>query len=161
MSGFHRCVTCEAKLPANDPHEDCVACLGPDHAASALADRTFCALCVNFQMRTLCQRARKVVGGHSPSSGSSHTLSALPLSSVTLPVKLWLSRSPSSQLTAGQRSPDTRRARERSPIARLCSREVPPLAGNTPAGPQDPVPGHLAEEDVLVLLVETIDTGKG
>ncbi|MGH0120411.1 UNVERIFIED_CONTAM: hypothetical protein FKN15_054747 [Acipenser sinensis] len=117
MSGFHHCVTCEAKLTANDPHEDCVACLGPDHAASALADRTFCTLCANFQMCTLWQRARKVIGGHSPSSGSSHTLSALPLSSATPPVKLWLSRSPSSQLKAGQRSPDTRRAREcsRSP----------------------------------------------
>ncbi|MGH0119409.1 UNVERIFIED_CONTAM: hypothetical protein FKN15_022544 [Acipenser sinensis] len=41
MSGFHRCVTCQAKLPASDPHEDCVACLGPDHAASALADRAY------------------------------------------------------------------------------------------------------------------------
>ncbi|MGH0146749.1 UNVERIFIED_CONTAM: hypothetical protein FKN15_055409 [Acipenser sinensis] len=113
MSGFHRCVTCEAKLPANDPHEDCVACLGPEHAASALADRSFCALCANFQQRTLRQRARKAVGRHSPSSGSSHTLSAPPLSTVTPPIRLQISRSP-SQLTAGQRSPDHRRARERT-----------------------------------------------
>ncbi|MGH0159971.1 UNVERIFIED_CONTAM: hypothetical protein FKN15_001141 [Acipenser sinensis] len=104
MSRFHRCVTCYAKLPANDPHEDCVACLGPKHAALALADRTFCPLCVNFQTRTLCQRARKAVGGHSPSSGSSHTLSAPPSSLASPPVKLRLSRSPSSQLTTGQRS---------------------------------------------------------
>ncbi|MGH0126599.1 UNVERIFIED_CONTAM: hypothetical protein FKN15_035560 [Acipenser sinensis] len=75
MSGFHCCVTCKAKLPANNPHEDCVACLGPEHAASALADRSFCALCANFQPRTLRQRARKAVGSHSPSSGSSYTLS--------------------------------------------------------------------------------------
>ncbi|RXM36362.1 hypothetical protein EOD39_3573 [Acipenser ruthenus] len=102
MSGFHRCVTCQAKLPASDPHEDCVACLGPEHAASALADRLFCTLCANFQLRTLHQRARKAVGDHSPSSGSSHTLSAPP---AATPIRLRLSRSPSSQLTAGQRSP--------------------------------------------------------
>ncbi|MGH0148681.1 UNVERIFIED_CONTAM: hypothetical protein FKN15_057854 [Acipenser sinensis] len=46
--------------------------------------------------------ARKAVGDHSPSSGSSHTLSAPP---AATPVRLRLSRSPSSQLTAGQRSP--------------------------------------------------------
>ncbi|MGH0128077.1 UNVERIFIED_CONTAM: hypothetical protein FKN15_004517 [Acipenser sinensis] len=112
MSGFHRCVTCQAKLPASDPHEDCVACLGPEHAASALADRSFCALCANFQPRTLCQRARKAVGNHSPSSGSSFTLSVPPSSTVTA-VTLRGSKSP-SQLTAGQRSPDRRRAHERS-----------------------------------------------
>ncbi|MGH0146908.1 UNVERIFIED_CONTAM: hypothetical protein FKN15_043911 [Acipenser sinensis] len=44
MSGFHRCVTCQAKLPASDPHDDCVSCLVPDHAASALADRAYCQL---------------------------------------------------------------------------------------------------------------------
>ncbi|MGH0160292.1 UNVERIFIED_CONTAM: hypothetical protein FKN15_039553 [Acipenser sinensis] len=120
MSGFHRCVTCEAKLPANEPHEDCVACLGPEHTASALADMSFCALCANFQPHTLRQRARKAVGGHSLSSGSSHTLPALPSSAATPPVRLQISRSP-SQLTAGQRSPDHRRARElsRSPSIQL------------------------------------------
>ncbi|MGH0147494.1 UNVERIFIED_CONTAM: hypothetical protein FKN15_055348 [Acipenser sinensis] len=112
MSGFHRCVTCQAKLPASDPHEDCVACLGPEHAASALADRSFCALCANFQPRTLRQRARKVVGNHSPSSGSSYTLSVPPSSTATA-VASRGSKSP-SQLTAGQRSPDRRRAHERS-----------------------------------------------
>ncbi|MGH0124296.1 UNVERIFIED_CONTAM: hypothetical protein FKN15_017983 [Acipenser sinensis] len=112
MSGFHRCVTCQAKLPASDPHEDCIACLGPEHAASALADRSFCALCANFQLRTLRQRARKVVGNHSPSSGSSYTLSVPPSSTATA-VASRGSKSP-SQLTAGQRSPDRRRAHERS-----------------------------------------------
>ncbi|MGH0126953.1 UNVERIFIED_CONTAM: hypothetical protein FKN15_000679 [Acipenser sinensis] len=123
MSGFHRCVTCQAKLPASDPHEDCVACLGPEHAASALADRSFCALCANFQPRTLRQRARKAVGQHSPSSGSSYTLS-VPSSSTVTAVTLRGSKSP-SQLTAGQRSPDRRRAHERShsPSIRL---SVPP-----------------------------------
>ncbi|MGH0149408.1 UNVERIFIED_CONTAM: hypothetical protein FKN15_015405 [Acipenser sinensis] len=29
MSGFHRCVTCQAKLPASDPHEDSVTCTHP------------------------------------------------------------------------------------------------------------------------------------
>ncbi|MGH0137859.1 UNVERIFIED_CONTAM: hypothetical protein FKN15_067977 [Acipenser sinensis] len=117
MSGFHRCITCEAKLLANDPHEDCVACLGPEHTAFALADRSFCALCANFQPRILRQRVRKAVGSHSPSSGSSYTLSVL--STATLPVKLRISRS-LSQLTADQRSPDCRRAREcsRSPSIR-------------------------------------------
>ncbi|MGH0160076.1 UNVERIFIED_CONTAM: hypothetical protein FKN15_040079 [Acipenser sinensis] len=113
MSGFHRCVTCQAKLPASDPHDDCVACLGPEHAASALADRSFCASCANFQPRTLRQRARKAVGQHSPSSGSSFTLSVPPSSTVTA-VTLRGSRSP-SQLTAGQRSPD----RRHSPSVRL------------------------------------------
>ncbi|MGH0142251.1 UNVERIFIED_CONTAM: hypothetical protein FKN15_024048 [Acipenser sinensis] len=113
MSGFHRCVTCQAKLPASDPHEDCVACLGPDHAASALADRAYCQLCAGFQARTLRQRARKAVGGRSPSSGSSHTISAPPSSALASPVTAQPPRSPSSQLTAGQRSP-ARRARERS-----------------------------------------------
>ncbi|MGH0126982.1 UNVERIFIED_CONTAM: hypothetical protein FKN15_012295 [Acipenser sinensis] len=112
MSGFHRCVTCQAKLPASDPHEDCVACLGPEHAVSALADRSFCALCANFQLRTLRQRARKAVGNHSPSSGSSYTLSVPPSSTATA-VASRGSKSP-SQLTAGQRSPDRRRAHERS-----------------------------------------------
>ncbi|MGH0169746.1 UNVERIFIED_CONTAM: hypothetical protein FKN15_057412 [Acipenser sinensis] len=112
--GFHRCVTCQAKLPTSDPHDGCVTCLGPEHAASALADRAFCHLCAGFQARTLRQRAKKAVGGHSPSSGSSRTISALPSSTATLPGRLQLSRSPSSQLTAGQRSP-TRCARERSP----------------------------------------------
>ncbi|MGH0119229.1 UNVERIFIED_CONTAM: hypothetical protein FKN15_029598 [Acipenser sinensis] len=107
MSGFHHCVTCQAKLPANYPHEDCVACLGPEHAASALADRSFCALCANFQPRTLRQRARKAVGKHSPSSGSSFTLSVPPSSTATPPVTLRVSKS-HSQLTAGQRSPDRR-----------------------------------------------------
>ncbi|MGH0136502.1 UNVERIFIED_CONTAM: hypothetical protein FKN15_007904 [Acipenser sinensis] len=121
MSGFHRCVTCGTKLQANDPHEDCVACLGPEHAASDLADRKFCLLCASFQTHIMRRRARKAVGDHSPSSGTSHTLSAPPSSLASPPVKLQLSRSPSSQLTAGQRSPDTRRTRERSrspPIAR-------------------------------------------
>ncbi|MGH0123326.1 UNVERIFIED_CONTAM: hypothetical protein FKN15_067775 [Acipenser sinensis] len=113
VSGFHHCVTCQAKLPASDPHEDCVACLGPEHAASALADRSFCALCANFQRRTLRQRARKAVGSHSPSSGSSYTLSVPPSSTATPPVTLRVSKGP-SQLTAGQRSPDRRRAHERS-----------------------------------------------
>ncbi|MGH0120821.1 UNVERIFIED_CONTAM: hypothetical protein FKN15_069647 [Acipenser sinensis] len=113
MSGFHRCVTCQAKLPASDPHDDCVLCLGPDHAASALADRAYCQLCVGFQTRALRQRARKAVGGRSPSSGSSHTISATPSSAFTPPVVAQPPRSPSSQLTAGQRSP-ARRARERS-----------------------------------------------
>ncbi|MGH0132908.1 UNVERIFIED_CONTAM: hypothetical protein FKN15_064714 [Acipenser sinensis] len=113
MSGFHRCVTCQAKLPACDPHDDCVSCLGPDHAASALADRAYCQLCAGFQTRTLRQRARKAVGGRSPSSGSSHTISAPPSSAFTPPVVAQPPRSPSSQLTAGQRSP-ARRARERS-----------------------------------------------
>ncbi|MGH0161176.1 UNVERIFIED_CONTAM: hypothetical protein FKN15_040533 [Acipenser sinensis] len=112
MSGFHRCVTCQAKLPASDPHEDCVACLGPEHAASALADRSFCASCANFQPRTLRQRARKAVGNHSPSSWSSYTLSVPPSSTATA-VASRGSKSP-SQLTAGQRSPDRRRAHERS-----------------------------------------------
>ncbi|MGH0122035.1 UNVERIFIED_CONTAM: hypothetical protein FKN15_007379 [Acipenser sinensis] len=113
MSGFHRCVPCQAKLPASDPHEDCVACLGPEHAASTLADRLFCTLCANFQPRTLRQRARKVVSSHSPSSGSSSTLSVPPSSTATPAVALRGSRSP-SQLTSGQRSPDRRRAHEQS-----------------------------------------------
>ncbi|MGH0145763.1 UNVERIFIED_CONTAM: hypothetical protein FKN15_026702 [Acipenser sinensis] len=53
------------------------------------------ALCAAICSRTLFARWRKAVGDHSPSSGLSHTLSAL----------LWLSRRTSSQLTAGQRSP--------------------------------------------------------
>ncbi|MGH0132808.1 UNVERIFIED_CONTAM: hypothetical protein FKN15_050672 [Acipenser sinensis] len=53
MSGFHRCTSCQAKLPASDPHDECVACLGPEHAASALADRAFCHRCASFQTRTL------------------------------------------------------------------------------------------------------------
>ncbi|MGH0171686.1 UNVERIFIED_CONTAM: hypothetical protein FKN15_061824 [Acipenser sinensis] len=115
---FHRCVTCQAKLPASDPHDDCVACLGPEHAASALADRTYCGLCAGFQTRTLRQRAKKAVGRHLPSSGSSHTVSALPSSTATLPVRLRLSKSPSSQLTAGHRSPPRCvRERSRSPAA--------------------------------------------
>ncbi|MGH0136377.1 UNVERIFIED_CONTAM: hypothetical protein FKN15_060976 [Acipenser sinensis] len=103
MSGFHQCVTCQAKLPASDPHEDYVACLGPDHAASALADRAYCHLCARFQTRTLRQRARK----------ASHTVSAPPSSVLKPPVMSQPPRSPSSQLTAGQSSP-ARRARERS-----------------------------------------------
>ncbi|MGH0120361.1 UNVERIFIED_CONTAM: hypothetical protein FKN15_067746 [Acipenser sinensis] len=119
MSGFHRCVTCQAKLPASDPHEDNVSCLGPDHAASALADRAYCQLCAGFQTRTLRQRARKAVGCRSPSSGSSHTISAPPSSAFTPPVAAQPPRSPSSQLTAGQRSPARRtRERSRSPSSR-------------------------------------------
>ncbi|MGH0134877.1 UNVERIFIED_CONTAM: hypothetical protein FKN15_067575 [Acipenser sinensis] len=119
MSGFHRCVTCQAKLPASDPHDDCVSCLGPDHAASALADRAYCQLCAGFQTRTLRQRARKAVGGRSPSSGSSHTISAPPSSAFTPPVAAQPPRSPSSQLSAGQRSPARRtRERSRSPSSR-------------------------------------------
>ncbi|MGH0137103.1 UNVERIFIED_CONTAM: hypothetical protein FKN15_062856 [Acipenser sinensis] len=113
MSGFHHCVTCQTKLLASDPHEDCVACLGPEHAASALADRSFCALFANFQLRTIRQRARKAVGSHSPSSGSSYILSVPPSSTATPPVTLRVSRSP-SQLTAGQCSPDCRHAQEHS-----------------------------------------------
>ncbi|MGH0136118.1 UNVERIFIED_CONTAM: hypothetical protein FKN15_010900 [Acipenser sinensis] len=131
MSGFHRCVTCQAKLPASDPHDDCVTCLGPEQAASVLAVcrvwgqstphprwqiRLF-VTSAGFQTRTLRQRAKKAVGGHSPSSGSSHTISAPQSSTATPPGRLQLSRSPSSQLTAGQRSP-TRRAWERSPSPR-------------------------------------------
>ncbi|MGH0171296.1 UNVERIFIED_CONTAM: hypothetical protein FKN15_003018 [Acipenser sinensis] len=120
MSGFHRCVTCGTKLPAEDPHEDCVSCLGPEHAASALADKAFCTSCANFQTRTLRRRARRAVGDRSPSSGSSHTLSAPQPSLASPPVKLPLSRSSSSQVTAGQRSPAVRRrpdqrGRSRSP----------------------------------------------
>ncbi|MGH0131989.1 UNVERIFIED_CONTAM: hypothetical protein FKN15_078291 [Acipenser sinensis] len=73
----------------------------------------YCQLCVGFQTRTLRQRARKAVGGRSPSSWSSHTISAPPSSALTPPVTAQPPRSPSSQLTAGQRSP-ARRARERS-----------------------------------------------
>ncbi|MGH0119472.1 UNVERIFIED_CONTAM: hypothetical protein FKN15_076696 [Acipenser sinensis] len=113
MSGVHQCVTCQAKLPASDPHDDCVSRLGPDHAASALADRAYCQLCAEFQTRTLRQRARKAVGGRSPSSGSSHTISAPPSSAFTPPVAAQPPRSPSSPLSAGQRSP-ARRTRERS-----------------------------------------------
>ncbi|MGH0131680.1 UNVERIFIED_CONTAM: hypothetical protein FKN15_032755 [Acipenser sinensis] len=114
MSEFHRCVTCQAKLPASDPHDDCVSCLGPDHA-----DRAYCQLCAGFQTRTLRQRARKAVGGRSPSSGSSHTISAPPSSAFTPPVAAQPPRSPSSQLTAGQRSPARRtRERSRSPSSR-------------------------------------------
>ncbi|MGH0191392.1 UNVERIFIED_CONTAM: hypothetical protein FKN15_062618 [Acipenser sinensis] len=105
MSGFHRCVTSQAKLPASDPHDDCVTCLGPELAASALADRAFCHPYAGFQARTLRQRVKKAMGGHSPSSGSSHTISALPSSMATPPGRLQPSRSPSSQLTAGKRSP--------------------------------------------------------
>ncbi|MGH0157718.1 UNVERIFIED_CONTAM: hypothetical protein FKN15_038390 [Acipenser sinensis] len=124
MSGFHRCTSCQAKLPANDPHDECMACLGPEHAASALADRAFCHSCAGFQMRTLRQRAKKSVGGHSPSLGSSHTISAPPSSTATPPGRLQLSTSPASQITAGQRSP-TRRARERSPSpSRAMQRQV-------------------------------------
>ncbi|MGH0119464.1 UNVERIFIED_CONTAM: hypothetical protein FKN15_076688 [Acipenser sinensis] len=102
-----------------DPHDDCVSCLGPDHAASALADRAYCQLCAGFQTRTLRQRARKAVGGRSPSSGSSHTISAPPSSAFTPPVAAQPPRSPSSQLTAGQRSPARRtRERSRSPSSR-------------------------------------------
>ncbi|MGH0152775.1 UNVERIFIED_CONTAM: hypothetical protein FKN15_039160 [Acipenser sinensis] len=108
MSGFHRCVTCGTKLPANDPHEDCVSCLGPEHAASALADKAFCTSCAAFQTRTLRRRARRAVGDRSPSSGSSHTLSAPQPSLASPPPKLPISRSSSSQVTAGQRSPDAR-----------------------------------------------------
>ncbi|MGH0135754.1 UNVERIFIED_CONTAM: hypothetical protein FKN15_037536 [Acipenser sinensis] len=119
MSGFHRCVTCQAKLPASDPHDDCVSCLGPDHAASALADRAYCQLCAGFQTCTHRQRARKAVGGCSPSSGSSHTISAPPSSAFTPPVAAQPPRSPSSQLTAGQRSPARRtRKHSRSPSSR-------------------------------------------
>ncbi|MGH0154126.1 UNVERIFIED_CONTAM: hypothetical protein FKN15_026266 [Acipenser sinensis] len=114
MSGFHRCVTCGTKLPANDPHEDCVSCLGPEHAACTLADKAFCTSCASFQMRTLRRRARRAIGDHSPSSGSSHTLSAPQPSLASPPVKLPLSRRSSSQVTAGQRSPDARRKRDRS-----------------------------------------------
>ncbi|MGH0145252.1 UNVERIFIED_CONTAM: hypothetical protein FKN15_004920 [Acipenser sinensis] len=114
MSGFHRCVTCGTKLPAEDPHEDCVSCLGPEHAASALADKAFCTSCANFQTRTLRRRARRAVGDRSPSSGSSHTLSAPQPSLASPPVKLPLSRSSSSQVTAGQRPPAVRRKRDRS-----------------------------------------------
>ncbi|MGH0128847.1 UNVERIFIED_CONTAM: hypothetical protein FKN15_052904 [Acipenser sinensis] len=100
MSGFHRCVTCEAKLPANDPHEDCVACLGPEHAASASADRSFCALCANFQPRTLRKRARKSVGSHSPSSWSSYILSVPPSNCgyPGAPPSLQLARDPQGDL---------------------------------------------------------------
>ncbi|MGH0160014.1 UNVERIFIED_CONTAM: hypothetical protein FKN15_038617 [Acipenser sinensis] len=59
------------------------------------------------------RRVRKVVGSHSPSSGSSYTLSVPPSSTATPSVTLRVSKSP-SQLTAGQRSPDRRRAHERS-----------------------------------------------
>ncbi|MGH0128278.1 UNVERIFIED_CONTAM: hypothetical protein FKN15_034114 [Acipenser sinensis] len=114
MSGFHRCTS--------DPHDECVACLGPEHAASALADRAFCHLCAGFQLCTFRQRAKKSVGGYSPSSGSSHTVSAPPSSMATPPWRLQLSTSPASQITAGQRSP-TRRARARSPSpSRVCPR---------------------------------------
>ncbi|MGH0158907.1 UNVERIFIED_CONTAM: hypothetical protein FKN15_036489 [Acipenser sinensis] len=108
MSGFHRCVTCQAKLPANDPHEDCVAC------------------CVCLGRQVVLHIVRQFSDTHSSpegeesgwgSSGSSHTLSALPL--ATPPVRLQLSRSPSSQLTAGQRSPTRHtRGRSRSPSPR-------------------------------------------
>ncbi|MGH0120656.1 UNVERIFIED_CONTAM: hypothetical protein FKN15_068231 [Acipenser sinensis] len=114
MSGFHCCVTCGTKLPANDPHEDCVSWLGPEHAASALADKAFCTSCASFQTRTLRRRARRAVGDRSPSSGSSHTLSAPQPSLASPPPKLPISRSSSSQVTAGQRSPDARRKRDRS-----------------------------------------------
>ncbi|MGH0165963.1 UNVERIFIED_CONTAM: hypothetical protein FKN15_049931 [Acipenser sinensis] len=120
MSGFHRCTSCQAKLPASDPHDECVACLGPEHAASALADRAFCHRCVGFQTRSLLQRAKKSVGGHSPSLGSSHTISAPPSSTTTTPGRLQLSTSPASPITAGQRSP-TRCVRARSPSpSRVC-----------------------------------------
>ncbi|MGH0126186.1 UNVERIFIED_CONTAM: hypothetical protein FKN15_005582 [Acipenser sinensis] len=127
MSGFHRCVTCGTKLPANDPHEDCVSCLGPEHAASALADKAFCTSCASFQTRTLRRRARRAVGDRSPSSGSSHTLSAPQPSLASPPPKLPISRSSSSQVTAGQRSPDARRKRDRS-------HSPPVMRGPSPRG---------------------------
>ncbi|MGH0159695.1 UNVERIFIED_CONTAM: hypothetical protein FKN15_043508 [Acipenser sinensis] len=132
MSGFHRCMSCQAKLPASDPHDETVACLGPEHAASALADRAFCHCCAGFQTRTLRQRAKKSVGGHSPSLGSSHTISASPSSTTTPPGRLQLSTSPASQITAGQRSP-TRRARARSPSpSRVCPHREPGSPSRSP-----------------------------
>ncbi len=91
-----------------------MSCLGPEHAASALADKAFCTSCACFQTRTLRRRARRAVGDRSPSSGSSHTLSAPQPSLASPPVKLPLSGRSSSQVTAGQRSPDARRKRDRS-----------------------------------------------
>ncbi|MGH0166003.1 UNVERIFIED_CONTAM: hypothetical protein FKN15_064018 [Acipenser sinensis] len=149
MSGFHRCVTCGTKLPANDPHEDCVSCLGPGHAASALADRAFCTSYASFQTRTLRHRVRRAVGDHSPSSGSSHTLAAPQSSLASPPVKLPLSRSSSSQLSAGQLSPDARRRKDRS-------HSPPVVQGPSPRAPTlGPALGRLDGEDVPVLLVAT------
>lgn len=42
IMSFHLCITCQVKLPASDPHEDCVVFLCPDHA-------TYCTLCAWFQ----------------------------------------------------------------------------------------------------------------
>ncbi|MGH0127491.1 UNVERIFIED_CONTAM: hypothetical protein FKN15_046826 [Acipenser sinensis] len=127
LSGFHRCVTCGTKLPVNDPHEDCVSCLGPEHAASALADKAFCTSCASFQTHTLRRRARRAVRDCSPSSGSSLILSAPQPSLASLPPKLPISRSSSSQVTAGQRSPDARRKRDRS-------HSPPVMRGPSPRG---------------------------
>ncbi|MGH0172147.1 UNVERIFIED_CONTAM: hypothetical protein FKN15_066188 [Acipenser sinensis] len=126
VMSFHHCVTCQAKLPASDPHDDCVACLDTEHATSALVDKGYCSLCARFQTRTLRHRAKKAVGGHLPSSGLSHTVSAPPSSTATPPVRLRPSTSPSSQLPApswersrresGSRSRlPSRRGRSRSP----------------------------------------------
>ncbi|MGH0121469.1 UNVERIFIED_CONTAM: hypothetical protein FKN15_023767 [Acipenser sinensis] len=147
VSGFHHCMTCQAKLPASDPHNDFVTCLGPEHAASALADRAFCHLCAGFQTSTLRQRVKNAVGGHFPSSGSSHTISAPPSSTATPPGRLQLSRSLSSQLAAGQRSP-TRRAREHGPSPRRVR----------PVGSLGRSPDRLVGEDALAPLVGTGDT---
>ncbi|MBN3285381.1 GPR55 protein, partial [Polyodon spathula] len=148
---FLQCLTCNSKLPASGPHEDCVACLGPEHSASALADKTYCQLCARFKLHTLCHRAKKAVVSHSPSSQASHSEFALPSGSATPPLKLPLSRSPSSQLNTSRRSPDTRHARERfpspssqpwvySPSSRECPRYHSPLKhGTIPSDYREPL----------------------
>ncbi|MGH0133394.1 UNVERIFIED_CONTAM: hypothetical protein FKN15_035937 [Acipenser sinensis] len=74
MPAFNLCGSCSRKMPPEDLHEFCISCLGPQHAASVLADKAYFTICAKFQDRTLKSRSRRSVGMESPSSRASHTV---------------------------------------------------------------------------------------
>ncbi|MGH0120428.1 UNVERIFIED_CONTAM: hypothetical protein FKN15_054764 [Acipenser sinensis] len=128
VKSFHRCVTCQVKLPASDPHEDCVACLGPEHAASALADRTYCALCAGFQTRTFLGVIPHCLGpaiihGDSASQAAAFQKPILPAHSWELHRRESRSRSRSLCRKGRSHSPrEDRQYRGRSGVPELTSK---------------------------------------
>ncbi|MGH0138311.1 UNVERIFIED_CONTAM: hypothetical protein FKN15_003622 [Acipenser sinensis] len=59
MPGFYPCDICKANHPIEDKHGRCSSCLGPEQAKGALADCSFCELCVSFSKHTLEKRVSR------------------------------------------------------------------------------------------------------
>ncbi|MGH0173808.1 UNVERIFIED_CONTAM: hypothetical protein FKN15_066503 [Acipenser sinensis] len=100
MPGFHSCTTCKRSIPSEKTHNQCVWCLGPEHAQQTFQDHSFCEACAVLT-RCSVERRHNRFAEPAPSTSSHRDMSpsprcaALPLA-VRSPVK---KRQPQRQKT--------------------------------------------------------------